>query len=247
MWVSNNFNLILLIYKKEIYKNKLQLILIFLLTTISPVVFLAITIIAPKVSIYDSTGILMLPTMNYLYLITLLLVNRLSQYKESMLQVLMQWITLALFVKIAAISISFIMAFSAYMQLESRKQYALAISLAEKINEISDYSEHKQVMFGGSVEFGNYDTQYSELQNIVQGTTAAHNSIWKDPNGRQWGWHNYFKQYLGLSYGMCDKETYNRIIESQEYQSMSEWPDNNSIKLIDEITVINLGKEERPE
>ena len=43
-----------------------------------PLISMNICILAPKVSIFDSTGVLMLPTMNYLYIFAVILIRHLN-------------------------------------------------------------------------------------------------------------------------------------------------------------------------
>ncbi len=56
------------IIKNKLYKSYSRLILIIICIMAIPIVLDLITILAPSVSIYETTGIIMLPTMNLLYI-----------------------------------------------------------------------------------------------------------------------------------------------------------------------------------
>lgn len=50
------------------------------------------------------------------------------------------------------------------------------------------------------------------------------------------------EQFVGTTIHFVDNDTYQRILESDEYKDMKTYPDCDSIKLIDDVITIKLAK-----
>ena len=79
------------------------------------------------------------------------------------------------------------------------------------------------------------------MYQVVKGTAAENGLFWDSVNGRQNCWNQFFRQYLGLKYGVVGNEQVEAILNSQEYAEMSIYPDKGSVKRIGEFTVVKLS------
>ena len=54
---------------------------------------------------------------------------------------------------------------------------------------------------------------------------------------------NFYKRYFGMELTMCSREEYENIIETEEFKNMPVFPNDNSIKIINNIVVVKLSEE----
>lgn len=202
-----------------------------------PVISLSICILAPKISIFDSTGVLMLPTMNYIYVLAVILFQLLD------IRELYQKICAAgVFIATAAVFIMLLqleLGGQSYMKYNMLKTYHVAGQIEERANGYGKAAAKLCVI--GSMESGNYPDNYSELAESQHWVSAGYKTIWSDYDGCQHCWHEFMKQYLGKAYDMCSKEEYIDITQSPEYSAMGIFPEQNGAILIHDTVVIKLS------
>lgn len=213
-----------------------------LMMALLPLAFCSISIYGHTVDVYEVTGLLMLPQMNYLYLFMLLLCadavgnNRISNILKK-ISYLCSGVLFLIF-------LSFSMAFMNCMQLNLNKTYSVAMQIVNYVEEKHGPLWGTPIMLGGNLNTGYYPLLYSEeLYEIVKGTIAEEGMLWGGYLSQQ-NWKCFLQQYCGLYMEICKEEEYNRIINSEEYQQMPCFPKEGSMAEMEHVVVIKLGGEQ---
>ena len=113
--------------------------------------------------------------------------------------------------------------------------------IVDEIEELVDNSSNYRICFVGTMENGNFPEIYPELSYSVQWTTASYKTVWNSFGGRQNCWIKYMAHYLGKRYNSCSQSDYDRIIQSEEYSTMQNFPDEHSVAVVDDIIVVKLS------
>ena len=207
-----------------------------------PIALMSITIAASNVSIYESTGVIMLPTMNYMYVFLLCVLDK--EQGKDITSICMNWGGLLVSIVVAFSMFSFCISIQTYQKHSINKMDFLATSITLSIEEQVDCSEEYQICFIGQAEKGNYPELYPELLNRLHWVTASQGTVWKDFLGTQECWRTYIRQYLGKHYKICSSEQYDEIIQSDFFKNMNNYPDDNSVAVYEEsVIVIRLSEE----
>ncbi len=217
-----------------VFARKLIFIIMCLLY---PVICLNICILAPKTSIFDTTGVLMVPTMNYIYVLAVILFQLLD-IRKFYAKICEVGVLLAL-VSVFIMLLQLELGGQVYMYHNMVTTYNVARQMEEKASQYGYRA--KKLLVVGSMESGNYTESYPKLAESQQWVSAGHKTIWKDFGGAQACWHNFIYQYLGRYYGICTREQYDEIIEMSEYLDMSIFPHEGSVILINDTVVIKLS------
>lgn len=208
-----------------------------------PIAVMSITIAASDVSIYDTTGVIMLPTMNYIYILLLILLRDCNTDIKNPCNI--KGIYVYIIPILIAINLfSFCISMQSYAKTCKNKYDYLVKEIAHTIS--LNGKEHA-LCFVGKVENGNYPELYPELKESLHWTTASCGMIWDTFSGRQSCWRQYLKQYTGRQYDGCNSKEYDDIINSAEFKTMNNYPDENSVAVFENeektrtILVIKLG------
>lgn len=203
-----------------------------------PVISLSICILAPETSIFDTTGVLMVPTMNYSYVfavILLQLLNRRDLWKK-VYEIGLVLASAAIFIMLLQLELGG----QAYMKHNMLKTYNVAQQMEERAGKYG--KQAKCLLVIGDMESGNYQENYPNLAESQHWVTAGYKTIWKDFDGTQVCWHHFIQQYMGKYYEICAREQYNDIIETPEYLNMSIFPEEGSVILMGDTIVIKLSE-----
>ena len=65
--------------------------------------------------------------------------------------------------------------------------------------------------------------------------------FWKVPVGVTYNRQKYFVNYFGLDFKDIDNSEYQFVINSPEFKTMNNWPNENSIKMIDKYLVVKIA------
>lgn len=208
---------------------------------ILPIALMSITIAASNVSIYESTGVIMLPTMNYMYVFLLCLVYK--ERKEDKIGFCMNWSGVLVSIVLAFSAFAFCMFIQTYHKYSMNRMNFLTTGIVQQIEEQIEYSEAYRICFIGQAEKGNYPELYPELLNRLHWVTASQGTVWKDFLGTQECWRMYIRQYTGKHYKICSNEEYEEIIQSDFFKTMNSYPDDNSVAVYNEsVVVIKLSE-----
>ena len=77
----------------------------------------------------------------------------------------------------------------------------------------------------------------------MTGITDGYIFFSSDPNVDQDILVKILKDYCGLDYGYASREEKNKIIETDEFQSMPDWPAKDSLVVKDDMIILRLGDE----
>lgn len=208
-----------------------------------PIGVMSITIAASDVSIYDTTGVIMLPTMNYIYILFLVIQDYSNIKIKSLYSIKAVYIYI-IPILVAINLFSFCLSMQSYAKVCKNKYDYLVKEIA---HTISLNGEEHALCFVGKVENGNYPELYWGLKESVHWTTASYGMIWDTFMGTQSCWLQYLKQYTGRQYTGCNSQEYEDIINSDKFKTMNNYPDDNSVGIFENedgmrtILVIKLG------
>ena len=233
------FVVIFRIIQNKLYKEVANMLLITVVILIMPLAFMSIVIMAPEVSIKDVTGILMLPHMNYLYIIFIVLST--SNWNKQWAETSFKWLSLLSSVYMILSLCFYTQIFQNCMELDLNKSYSLAQRIVESVESMPGYQSGMKVMIGGRAELGNYPRSYPEMYSVVSGTAVEYGYFWNSINGRQACWNNFLKQYLGVDYGVCNLEEIYVVTESEEYKNMPLFPLEGSVQMMNDIVIVKLS------
>ena len=205
---------------------------------------MCITIAGSGVSIYDTTGLIMLPTTNYMYILplVLLLVNP-GSIRENLEQLLRYGVIAVSCITLLALY-NYSSAMQMYQKASLQKMNYVAQNMAREIESYIYEEGEYQVCIIGRMEEGNYPEIYPILADEIKWTTASYKMVWNDFRATQECWRLYIEQYFGVSYRICEYEKYNEIIETNEYKNRDIFPSKESVYLYDDsIVVIKLSEQ----
>lgn len=227
-----------IIIKQKLYMEWAKILGILICSMLLPLAFMSIVIIAPEASIYQVTGILMLPHMNFIFIFLIAVV--VGCKNDGWVYILGKWITLAGCGFMLYILMLYTQIFQNCMEADLKTSYALAIRMVERVEELPEYQAGMQLMIGGDLTRGNYARSYPEMYYPVRGTAASYGYFWDSGNGRQNCWINFLQQYLGVHYTVCaDIE---KVMQTKEYEAMPIFPSEGAVRMIDGCAVIKLSE-----
>lgn len=216
----------------DIIKNKLSLknILLLIISIVAIPIFTNFILL-----IIPNTKMQLLMASSYILLIPFIISE--LQNKEIIKYILIA--LLILLIRNYTIETS-----ATYSSLETtyNKTYKIASNIVDKINDI-DYN--KKIMITGNLDKNKYynNTNDLELNNIYKlnyGFIANKSLFWDEYTNIKNGWTRFMYEYLGVKIDFIDINNYNKILQSKEYKEMQEYPNKESIKLIDDIIVIKF-------
>lgn len=204
-----------------------------------PIAVMSITIFAPKVSIYDSTGVIMLQPIIYIYILPLILFAQILEKKKGFRIAKGGCYLISILIIIMLGNMA--LGGQVYLEYCMRKTNYIAYAIGNKAEEERAKNGSTIICIIGNFEDGNYPNQYNNLKESIQWTTASNGTIWKDPNGTRNVWAMYLREFLGLPYHVCTQEQYQKIITTSEYMNMGNFPNENSVATINGIIVVKLS------
>lgn len=93
----------------------------------------------------------------------------------------------------------------------------------------------------GTMENGNFPNSQIDLAESIHWLTADYGIIWSDGNGRNCCWRHLIEQFIGASYTNCNPELIAKLEKSELVNNMSNFPETNSVRIVDDIVVIKLS------
>lgn len=205
-----------------------------------PIAVMSIMIMAPEVSILESTGVIMLPTMNFVYLAGIFLFLRTGEWKvwRKVMPPILGTACAAVFGMLLLLELSG----QTYMKHNMRKMQHVAGTIVDRIEELVDQSGSYKLCIVGNMEEGNYPEQYPKLRESLHWVTASYKTVWDTLGGWQNCWISYMNQYMGKGFLICSNEDYQTVLASSKLAQMQNFPDRGSTLVMDEIIVIKLSE-----
>lgn len=238
--------ILLIVLSVKIYsmrKGRIYQLVAILEVMLLPIAIMCITVAASDVSIYESTGMIMLPTTVYLYVLLLVVLQTNIGCKSNKYNSCIYRVSIIVSVCMIIALYNFSSAMQVYQNVCLKKMDYVAENIAREIEKYIYDDKEYRICIAGNMEAGNYPELYDDLANLISWTTASYGMVWDDFNGIQNCWKNYIAQYYGVEYSSCNLEEYSEIIKSREFQEASIFPKEESIYIYKEsIIVIKLSE-----
>lgn len=191
-------------------------------------------IYAPSVSVFDSTGILILPAMNYVFILSGIIISKIN-LKSKVINKAIMYGGESLICVITIIMLLQVGIFQNCMKSNIEIADTIANSILSEIQQI-DGAQDCRLVICGKPEYGMQD----ELD-IVKGTVASYGIAWDGENGS--GWWNFFRHYKHYEYNNCDVRTVEKaIMPTQEYIDMPVYPNKGYVWKTDDLIIVKLGE-----
>lgn len=227
--------LVLAVVQNKTWQKPLRLLAAIGLIVMIPVMLEIVILLAPGTSVYAETGMLMLCTMNLIYLLPLLLLPYIRT-KMMRLPVRICEIYMALFMCI------FIGVFARMLQAESNKFQMLAYGMENRLEQLDEYESGMKVMVVGRPQSGNYPFVDDTYKTITKGMISDYSLTFGRADQVSNSWIELFKYYCGVNYERVTDEERDQILNSSQLQNMDIYPAQSSVQQIGDIAVIRLSE-----
>lgn len=231
-------SIIYIIIKNKLYKKITNIILLLFFMIIAPICFGIIEIIVPNVDIH----ILMACSMIYIFpiffrILEILPINTISKIFKNIVifcSVIIIWNY------IWQDNASYIAINTMQKQTES-----LALRLVSQIEQLDGYNQDMPVLILGDLKRNSYldrnntSIEAKKIFNRTWGFISDYSTIWSENLD---SWRKIFYEYVGVNINLISINDNIEILEEEEFKSMNYYPQNGSIKIINNIVVIKLNK-----
>lgn len=223
----------IIILLENIKKRKFkELILQIIFVILSPVVFNLILFISTEASI----SILMSTSM---FMIFVLLITLLDSFEIKFINCI---VVIALILILLTYIISINATYRAWTLIET-KTISLAGEILEKIKQLDYNTYDSRTCIIGNVK----TNKLVKNEDIFKMTISPFTDIgffWSTQryNNVSRIWYNIYNRYFEYDINFCTYKDYSRIQNTQSFKNMSTFPNENSIKIINNIITINLRK-----
>lgn len=112
--------------------------------------------------------------------------------------------------------------------------YATHTNIINRVEALPGYNTELKWCFNDIVRYS------SDLIPMSNGFIAYDNEVWNVYGGLGVT-ATFYEQYYGKHISLCSKEEYDSITEGDEFANMAVFPNDGSIKIIDNIVVIKLN------
>ncbi len=229
LFLVSMISFIIIIIKNKIYKDKIKLVLLMFLIFITPIGLSIMTLIATE----RSVNIIMAASFLLVNIVFLKLYEYLDDNNvENTLKYFIVCIT-------AILCFTFMFSNNAsYICREEtfRNYYTNSLSILTRAQSLEGYHSDMKFMFNNIIK------HEASLIKCSNGFLSNSNETWESYDGILSN-VNFYKRYFGMDLTMCSREEYKDIIETEEFKNMSVFPDDNSIKIINNIVVVKLSEE----
>ena len=135
---------------------------------------------------------------------------------------------------------------ASYISIKTMQNQAEATAnrLVMQVEQISGYTPETPVLITGGLEKNSYfDRKNISIENTKifdrsWGFISSNPTVWL---GNQESWKKLIYEYIGANLNIVNQSDYPEIIESEEYKNMKNYPEEGSIKIIDNIIVIKIS------
>lgn len=226
---------------KPLLRNIFSILLI-LTIVMYPVFTMLIVLVAPGCDIYDTTGVMMLPCMSYIWLVwAVVMDNAIKKYSYNVQRAIISVVAL-LSVLIIYTDISYADDTQSYMLANMERMSAVGDMLSQDIDKYVEKNSDLQVCVLGTIEYGNYPDDNEAIRARMHWTTAYYRTVWENVSAQQSIWKKYMKDYYGIKYEAVDTSTAQTIYDSEEFGQMPCYPEEGSVTEVDGIMVVKLGE-----
>lgn len=232
---------VMLIVKKKIWKSAKLVVLTIIGICVLPLAAEAITIMSPAVDKYGTTGIIMVPTMAFVYILVIVLIDL---YIKNDGKHWIKWVTYFVISAFVWNSIVFTNLCINTMKLNLNKTETVANLIVDNVLEQYGYEKNQKLLIAGSMEDGNFPSLYDWPMEVIKGTSASYGFMWNTYTGNEECWINFLKQYKGIQFESCNQQEYEVLLDKQDYIDMPLFPNAGSVKMIDDVVVVKMSNVE---
>lgn len=211
--------------------NTPRLAIIAACTIILPGMWGVIVFMAPQASIHP----LLTPHQTLLYLYALSAFESTGHIEHVICQ-LGRWIGIT---SILYITFNYYLVGSEYqygLKLADNKAYSMALEINDSLRRMPCQEGSTKIAIIGKTDFHNLIPTYYQLK-------GSNETLFWDGYSSQLCWQKYLLERTGIYYTICDQDTYNSLINSEQVKEMAAFPKENSVRLIDDTIVVKLGEE----
>lgn len=109
---------------------------------------------------------------------------------------------------------------------------------------MSNTDVEQKVLIAGNPLQANYKIQDPILESRVN-QYAKWGDLWKVLDNSMIGWSEMFKQYTGMTLNQCSLDEATEIVKSKEFEEMANYPEEESIKVINGVLTIKMSSLDR--
>lgn len=213
--------------KNEIYKEWPNGVIILLLLLVLPIGIDLINIIMPATRINIVTG----PALILMYVFIIVMISKneiINLYDQIYPIIIVPLITIMLWTFVCSDNATYFARDEVF-----KNYYTISMNILEKVQDLEGYNKDMKWMFSDNIR---YTSKFAPMAN---GTISNDYETWNIIDGI---WMNipFYTRYLGTNINMCNKEEYYRIIQTEEFREMEEYPNKGCVKIIDDIVVIKI-------
>lgn len=230
-------SLIYIVIKNKIYKKISNTILLLFLIVILPICFGVIEIMIPDVDIH----ILMACSMIFIIPIFFKILEMLPKTNTS------KAIKYIIVISTIIISWNYIWQDNAsYLAIKVMQNQTenTALRIVDRIENLDNFNEEMPVLIVGNLKDNNYLSRENtglETKKIFDrtwGFISDEPTVWED---NQDSWNKMFYEYVGVNLKLVGKDDCKNILETEEYKTMANFPDEDSIKIIENTVVVKIS------
>lgn len=129
------------------------------------------------------------------------------------------------------------------LEMTYQKTYSIASDIKEEIQQMG---YQKEIMIAGDIGKNIYynmnnKTELGQISKLTYGYVSTYPLFWSEYTNIKNGWSRFMEQYLGFPISFVNLDTYQKILESEEYKDMKCYPDKGSVQEIDGVIVIKFS------
>ena len=230
-------SIIYTLIKNKIYKEILNVLVLIFFMLLTPICFCIIEIMVPSVDMH----ILMACSMIYIFPIFFATLELLPKGKINKI-----FKFIVLFCSIL-ISWNYMWQDNAsYIAIKTMQNQAesTVLRLVAQVEQLDEYRPETPVLILGGLENNEYfnrkntSIEAKKLYNRTWGFISDNSTIW-------WGnldsWRKILYEYVGVNWNLVSEWECSEIFETEQYKSMKYFPEQGSIKIINNTIVIKLS------
>ena len=226
---------IILIISNKMWKKPVHMLFVLALNIVLPVAFNVILLLATDTITYILTAAQMILVIPFAVMI--------CEMSNGKFTWIFRWITIG---SLLVIVMTYYLATNASyttLKLTYDQTYATVLRMIDRIEQTEGYRPEQRIMINGIVEAGK-DYRYFRTNNIREYSFAT---LFRDCpvfhgtySGMNGTWEKYLNNYMGMKINFCSVEEYVEIVNTEEYKALNVFPEDNSIKIINDIIVVKM-------
>ena len=113
--------------------------------------------------------------------------------------------------------------------------YTIQNNIYTRVTSLEGYNKNMKWLFSDTIPF---NSEYRKFGNgFISNDNETYIGIRESSNIQIM---NFYKNYMGINISMCSQDEKNNILDSNEFKEMQTYPNDNSIKIINNCVVIKI-------